>query len=174
MTQNYKYFSNRSLVAIYLLLEALRKGADRVELTESCIRSFLRRDRLHDSTIEDFADWFRPFFPKAYVRDRHLFLYVVKQDKEDEKEKFINDLNSLRSQVQYKRALNMLSLEKEGLISHLSRLKEQFKKLQKEYKTEVVHSIPDEINEELIAKEVAECIFKYESIKSIISQKQAK
>ena len=164
-------FSHRSLIAIYLLFKALRKGADRVVITESCIRSYLGRDRLHDSTIWGFADSFQPFFPVAEIRYKDLFLYVAEQD--DWEEKFIEDLDSLWSQVQYMRALNIYELEKEGLVSHLDRLKKQFKKQQKEYKTEVVKSIP-EIDQELIAKEVAECISKYYNIKSIISQKQAK
>lgn len=147
MTENCKYFSRNSLIAIYLLLRTLRKGVDRIELTESCIRSFLGRERLHDSTIWGLADWFRPFFPKAEIWHRkRLFLYVVKQDEADE--------------------------EEDKPITASDRLRQQLKKPQKKYKTEVVHSIPEpyEIDEELIAKEVAECIFKYETIRSIISQ----
>jgi hypothetical protein len=174
MTENCKYFSRTGLIAIYLLLKALRKGADRVKLTESCIRSFLGRERLHNSAIWDIAHWWRPYFPYAEVQHKSLFLYVAKQDNADKEEEFSKDLNSLSTQVRFMKALNFYKLEKEGLISQLDKLRNQFKKLQKEYKTEVVDSIPDEINEELVAKEVAECIFKYKSMKSIISQKQTK
>ena len=147
--QTYKHFSRNSLVVIYLLLRALRKGVDRVKLTESFFRSFFDLElpaRLYDAYIRKFAYSVKPFFPDYDLLVHGLMLYVKERDKTNK---------------YYKSLLRKM----EGYKSHQTIFKSNESFLMQ---TEIVESLP-EIDEELIAIEVAKCISNYISIKRIIS-----
>ena len=136
MEVNLKHFSIDTMYAIYLLLMAIRKGVDRIQITENCIRKFLGRERLHDSTIWKLADSYRPFFPDARVIGKDLYLHVESLDDHvEETDKRTGDLKSYKLPKYFR--------------TH--------------WKTEVISSLPAvwEMREDLIAQQVAECIHKY-------------
>ena len=149
MAENTKYFSRNTLVAIYLLFRALRKGADRVQLTEAFFRSYFnceRPTRLYDAYIRDFGYSIKPFFTNYAYGDHNMMLYVKDRDK---------------TQKYYESIVKIFEVPN----TIFNRTKSRAYSL---WRTEVIDALP-EIDEELIAREVAECIYKYETIKSVIS-----
>ena len=147
MTRNEKSLSNSALIALYLRLRALRKGALIVKLSKSCIKAFLLRDRLHGSTMWVLANSFKPYFPTVLANEfyKEVYLYLVQLD-----ESFLNDLNS------------------EDINGTIRRI-DTFAQIDKNFGIETVNNIPKIREEllrkvELITKEVAEKIKKYQSI----------
>jgi hypothetical protein len=151
MNQTYNYFSRNSLIAIYLLLKALRKGVDEVVISGSCLYSFLKRERLYESVVFKFAKSFKPFFPDYGVTAyKDVILRLKKPDETEEKDD--NTVKYDTFEIAQRRAKR--EMIKRWRVRSLPK--------------------PHEIDEELIAKEVAECIFKYKTIKSVVSEKNGR
>jgi hypothetical protein len=151
MVETRKHFSRNTLMALYILLRALRQGADKIELTESFFRSYWncrRPTRLYGAYIRDFVSSVRPFFPYCTYghHDATLFVNKAKADEVKKHDKLFRERHSSRS------------------------FSEPMPK-RPELKTETVNSPPEphELNENLIAQEVGESILKYAAIKTIIS-----
>ena len=150
--KTYTHFSRDTLMALYLLLRALRQGADVIELTESFFRSYWNCEppaRLYEAYIRDFVHSVSPFFPYCHYGHRSATLYVnkVKANEVKKHEKLIRD-----------------SLEP------ITALKLRMKRVYPELKTETIYSPPEphELNEKLIAEEVAESIIKYAATRTTV------
>jgi hypothetical protein len=148
--KTYTHFSRDTLMALYLLLRALRQGADVIELTESFFRSYWnceRPARLYEAYIRDFVRSVNPFFFDCYYRHYSATLYVnkAKAEEVEKHDKIIRD--SLSSHTVLKPWPTRPKL-----------------------KTETVASPPEpnELNEKRIAEEVRESLIKYAAIKTII------
>ena len=146
MTGDCRCFRYRYLIAAYLLTRGIRNGIDRFSFTYGCLRSFLRRERLHDSIVRDLAEDLRQFFPYSEGSSGGLVLYVY--DQPELKMLYAKNKN-------YDRQINERILE-----------------IKNSLKTEEVDSLPDpsQIDEEKIIRELTDGLRKCNSIKTILSQ----
>jgi len=120
--ETYKHFSDRSLLAIYLLLRAARKGATRVQISNDCFRSMWNVSKVHAARINSFARNLRPFFPRHAVggeptggfSKNMLVLYMNEEDdeKRDCKTEYVESLPD-QKEIDKELALEITELKTE-------------------------------------------------------------
>jgi hypothetical protein len=149
MSVECKYFQFYALIGMNLFLQGAKEKIDMFHITGRCLYSLLNRERLHDSTIREFANYLKSFFPYAEIGPHGLKLYMSDHPE-------LSDIG------------------KDGYV-HL--WKEKYDKrtaLRKSLKTKTVSSYSDflQIEEKKILFEIADSLKKYFVIEKILNENE--
>ena len=80
MTNRFRDMSDKQLIGLYLLIEALAKGKKAVHLASGTLQYLTRVERVHTPRVKDLALSFAPFLVGYKIHDvpgpitnRHIF-----------------------------------------------------------------------------------------------------
>ena len=113
MAQTYKYFSDSSLIAIYLILTAARNGATEIRLSNACLRNLFNCDRVQHHYMTNFATHIKPFFPRYSILQwgSYTLTLFVHEEKNEDIDSSVTVVNHIPDLDEIERALSVEKIE---------------------------------------------------------------